>query len=214
MIYKMNNKNLILVGGGGHCKSVIDVAEGVGWTIFGILDVVENVGKTVLGYPVIGTDEQIPEFIHKGHFLVAVGQIKNAELRKKLHEKIFVANGKLATIIAADAHVSRYSSIGEGTVVMHKVVVNADAKIGMGCIINTMANIEHDVSIGDFCHISTGAMINGGCFVGRETFVGSGSVVANTVSIAENCVIAAGSVVRKNISGSGIYAGNPVIKYR
>jgi hypothetical protein len=48
----MNHKNLILVGGGGHCKSVIDVAESAGWTILGILDVAENVGKKVLNHTI------------------------------------------------------------------------------------------------------------------------------------------------------------------
>lgn len=42
-------KPLLLVGGGGHCKSVIDVAESAGFTIKGILDIPENVGKDVLG---------------------------------------------------------------------------------------------------------------------------------------------------------------------
>ena len=210
----MNNKNLILVGGGGHCKSVIDVAESAGWTILGIVDVAENVGKKVLRYTVIGVDEQMSDFINEAYFLVTVGQIKNVELRKKLHEKILSADGRLATIIASDAHVSKHAEIGKGTVVMHKAVINADAKIGLGCIINTMANIEHDAEVGDYCHISTGAMINGDCFIGRETFIGSGAILCNGVSIAERCIIAAGAVVRKNIQISGIYAGNPAIKYK
>jgi len=210
----MDHKNLILIGGGGHCKSVIDIIEGTCWKIIGILDLAENVGKTVLGNNIIGTDEKIPEFIHKTCFLVTVGQIKAAVLRIKLHEKILSAGGKLATIIAPDAHVSNHSCIEKGTVVMHKAVVNAGAKIGIGCIINTMANIEHDAEIGDYCHISTGAMINGDCSVGNETFIGSGAVVSNGVSITERCIIAAGAVVRKDITTNGIYAGNPAVKFK
>jgi len=203
----VKNKNLILFGGGGHCRSIIDVAECSGWTIYGILDMPENVEEKVLEYKVIGSDDRIHEFINEAYFLVAVGQIKNSILRVKLHDKVISAGGELATIIAHDAHVSKFSDIGKGTIVMHKAVVNAGARIGMGCIINTMANIEHDVEIGDYCHISTGVMVNGGCHVGRETFVGSGSVIFNGVSIADNCVVSAGSVVRKNIPTSGVYLG-------
>ena len=210
----MDKKNLVLIGGGGHCKSVINVAESAGWKILGIMDIAENVGKTVLGYSIIGTDDQIPEYVNKANFLVSVGQIKNVELRKKLHEKILSAGGKLAVIIASDAHVSKHSNIGIGTVVMHKAVVNADAKIGIGCIINTMANIEHDAVVGDYCHISTGVMINGGCSIGHESFVGSRAVISNGVSIAEHCIISIGAVVRKNISTSGIFAGNPAKRYK
>jgi len=210
----MDQENLILIGGGGHCKSVIDVAENSGWTILGILDIAENVGKKVLGYTVIGTDEQIHEFINKAYFFVTVGQIKNVENRKKLHEKILLAGGELAVIIASDAHVSKHSNVGKGTVVMHKAVVNSDTKVGIGCIINTFANIEHDSVVGDYCHISTGVMINGGCSIGYETFIGSGTVISNGVSIVERCIISTGSVVRKNISTSGIYAGNPIKRYK
>lgn len=210
----MKSKNLILIGGGGHCKSVIDIAECSGWTILGILDITENVGNKVLGYSIIGTDEQIPEFIHEALFFVTLGQIKEARLRMTLHDKILSVNGKLATIIASDAHVSKHSEVEKGTIIMHKAIVNADAKIGMGCIINTLANIEHDTTIGDYCHISTGAMINGDCSVGHETFIGSGAVVSNGISIAERCIISAGTVVRKSISVSGVYAGNPAVKYQ
>jgi len=208
----MEHKNIILIGGGGHCKSVIDVIEGTDWKIYGILDIEKNVRKTVLGYSIIGTDEQIPEFVHKASFLVTVGQIKDAGLRVKLHEKVLSAGGELAIIIASDAHVSNHSCVGKGTVIMHKAVVNAGAKIGKGCIINTMANIEHDAEIGDYCHISTGAMINGNCSVGSETFIGSGAVVSNGVSTIEHCIVATGAIVRKNITTSGIYAGNPADK--
>jgi sugar O-acyltransferase (sialic acid O-acetyltransferase NeuD family) len=210
----MDHRNLILMGGGGHCKSLIDVAENTGWTILGILDIAENADRTILGYSVIGTDEHIPKFINDAFFLVTVGQIKDVGLRKKLHEKVLLAAGELAVIIASDAHVSKHSNIDKGTVIMHKAVVNANAKIGMGCIINTLANIEHDTVIGDYCHISTGAMINGDCSIGHETFVGSGAVVSNGVSIAEHCIIAAGAVVRKDILISGIYVGNPAKRYK
>lgn len=207
----MNKHNLILVGGGGHCKSVIDVAENAGWTILGILDNPENVGKKVLGYNIIGSDDCIIDFVDKAYFLVAVGQVKDCSIRKKIHEKIQAAEGKLATVIASDAHVSRNAKIGKGSIVMHKAVVNASAEIGMGCILNTLANVEHDSVIGDFCHISTGAMINGNCSVGYETFVGSGAVIVHGISIPARCVVAAGALVRKNIEVSGIYAGNPAV---
>ena len=205
----MGHKKLILVGGGGHCKSVIDVAESAGFQIQGILDVPENVGNKVLDYSIIGTDDQIPDFVNDALFIVTVGHIKDAALRIKLHKKIVDAGGTLATIVASTAHVSKYAQIGEGSVIMHQAVVNADAIIGKGCIINTFANIEHDAKIGDYCHISTGAMINGNCVVGKETFFGSQSVMVNGIEITAGCVIGAGSLIRRNITQKGIYSGNP-----
>lgn len=207
----MDKKKLILIGGGGHCKSVIDVAESAGYTITGVLDLPESVGNKVLGYEVIGTDDQIADFVKDHYFIVTVGQIKDAAVRIKLHQKIADAGGILATLIAPTAHVSKYAHVGEGTVVMHHAMVNADAKIGKGCIINTYSNIEHDAIIGNFCHISTGAMVNGNCVVGSETFLGSQSVMVNGIEITEGCVVGAGSLVRKNLLQKGIYSGNPAI---
>lgn len=176
-------KPLILVGGGGHCKSVIDVAESAGYTILGILDRPEEVGKKVLGYEIIGTDDDMAKYVDRAEFIVTVGQIKSPDLRIKLHKMIEQAGAKLATIIAPTAHVSKYAQLGAGTVVMHQAVANADAKIGKGCIINTFANIEHDVVVGDYCHISTGAMVNGGATIIDGTFLGSQSVVNQCVKI-------------------------------
>jgi sugar O-acyltransferase (sialic acid O-acetyltransferase NeuD family) len=183
----MEKRPLILVGGGGHCKSVIDVAESAGYRILGVIDTPDKFGEDVLGYKVIGNDNDIPKFVDKADFIVTVGFIKDPSLRIKLHQMIKDANGNLATIIASTAYISKYAQIGKGTVVMHKAFVNAGAIIGKGCIINTMANIEHDAEIGDFCHISTGVMINGSAKIGNQSFLGSQSVV-------NQCVIMGGGV--------------------
>ena len=205
------DKNLILVGGGGHCKSVIEVAESCGYNILGILDHPSELGKEILGYKVIGNDDDMAQHVDKAQFIVTVGSIKDPSLRKRLHDQIRAIGGSLATIIASTAYVSKRATIGEGTVIMHFAMVNADAKIGTGCIINTHSNIEHDAVVGDYCHISTGAMVNGGCIVGNDVFLGSQSVMANGTSICDGCVIGAGSLVRKSFRVKGIYSGNPAI---
>lgn len=203
---------LILIGGGGHCKSVIEVAESAGYEIKGILDIPDEVGKEVLpGHKVIGTDDEIPQYVEECDFVITVGFIKNPALRIKLYNKVKAAGGRLATIIASTAHVSKYAELGEGTVIMHQAFVNAGAKIGDNCIINTFVNIEHDAEVGNQCHISTGTMVNGECKIGENCFIGSQSVCANCIDIASDIIVGAGSVVRKSIRVKGIYAGNPAI---
>ena len=204
-------KPLVLLGGGGHCKSVIEVAESAGYKILGVLDMPEDVGKEILSTRVIGTDEDIPQYVDKAEFVITVGFIKNPATRIKLYNRIKDVGGKLATIIAPTAYVSKYAAIGEGTVVMHHAFVNAGAKIGNNVIINTFANIEHDVIIGDQCHISTGSMVNGDCRIGNNCFIGSQTVLANGIAIGDSIIVGAGSLVRKSISEKGIYSGNPTI---
>lgn len=205
------DKNLIFIGGGGHSKSLLEVAESAGYSVLGILDRPENVGKRVRGYQIVGTDDDIPLYVGKAEFLITVGFIKNPSLRIELFKKVLEAGGKFAIIVASTAYVSKYATLGVGTVIMHQAFVNAGAVIGDNVIINTLANIEHDVRIGNQCHISTGAMINGDCIVGDNCFIGSQSVLANSISICSDVVVGAGSLVRKSIKQSGIYSGNPAI---
>ena len=40
-------KSLILVGGGGHCKSVLEAVESAGYSILGVLDMPEEIGKEI-----------------------------------------------------------------------------------------------------------------------------------------------------------------------
>lgn len=204
-------KPLILLGGGGHCKSVIEAAGSAGYHILGVLDMPEDVGKEILSTKVIGTDDDIPAYVDKAEFVITVGFIKNPATRIKLYNKVKEAGGKLATIIASTAYVSKYATIGEGTVVMHRAFLNAGARVGCNVILNTFTNIEHDAVIGDQCHISTGTMVNGDCKVGNNCFIGSQSVLANGITIGDNIIVGAGSLVRKSIYEKGIYSGNPVI---
>lgn len=205
------NKPLILIGGGGHCKSVIEAAESAGYQIMGVLDLPEELGKPVLATKVVGTDDDIPAYVDKAEFVITVGFIKSPATRIKLYNKVKEAGGRLATIIASTAYVSKYATIGEGTVVMHHAFVNAGAKVGANVILNTFTNVEHDAVIGDQCHISTGTMVNGECVVGERCFIGSQSVLANGITVGDDIVVGAGSLVRKSISQKGIYSGNPAI---
>ncbi|NCC11311.1 MAG: acetyltransferase, partial [Bacteroidia bacterium] len=51
-------EKLLLIGGGGHCRSVIDVIEQENrFEIAGIIDKKELMGQEVLGYKIIGCDE-------------------------------------------------------------------------------------------------------------------------------------------------------------
>ncbi len=204
-------KPLILVGGGGHCKSVLEAAESAGYSILGVLDMPEEVGKRILSTKVIGTDDDIHAYIDKAEFVITVGFIKDPTIRIKLYNKIKEAGGELATIIASTAYVSKYAEICEGTVVLHRAFVNAGAKVGKNVILNTATNIEHDAVICDHSHISTGTMVNGGCKVGERCFIGSQSVLANCISIGDDIIVSAGAFVNKDISEKGIYSGNPAI---
>lgn len=189
------NKQLILIGGGGHCRSCIDVIELENrYSIVGILDKKENIGDTILGYKILGDDSDIYKYAESGcFFLITVGQIKNALLRKKLFERVVKTKGTLAKIVSPRAYVAKSSFIGEGTIVMHDVLINANTCIGNNCIINSKALIEHDCNIMSHCHVSTAAVINGDVEMGEGCFFGSNAVSKQGVSIEDGSFVKANS---------------------
>ncbi|WP_428741971.1 NeuD/PglB/VioB family sugar acetyltransferase [Tenacibaculum sp.] len=194
----MSKPELVLVGGGGHCISVIDVVELEGkFKIKGVLEVNSN-QQEVLGYPVLGGDDLIEELVsEKVFFLITVGQIKSYRIREEISERLTKNKAQLATVISPRAYVSKHSFIEQGTVVMHDVVVNSGTSVGKHCIINTKANIEHGVCIEDFCHISTCTVVNGDSIVKRGTFVGSNATISNGIIIKENSIVSAGEFIKR-----------------
>lgn len=212
----MNKKQIILIGGGGHCKSCIEVIESSGeYTIAGIIDIKEKIGDSILGYKIIGCDDDLELLKEKFKYaLITVGQIKTANIRTKLYLKAKKLGFKFPVIIASSSYVSKHSKIGKGTIVMHQTMINANVRIGINNIINTKALIEHDTIIGDFNHISTNVVLNGNVIVGNECFVGSNTTFVNGKSIADNIFIGINSVINKNIKEKGFYIGNPIRKVK
>jgi sugar O-acyltransferase (sialic acid O-acetyltransferase NeuD family) len=192
--------NLILIGGGGHCVSCIDVIEQENkFTIAGIVDNDSSIEK-LLDYPRLGCDEDLIKLRTSFDFaLVTVGQIISPEIRKRLFERVESLGFDLPTIISPRAYVSKHVTIGKGTVVMHDALVNARASVGNNCIINTKALVEHDAVIEDNCHISTGAIVNGGVIVRQGTFVGSNAVSKEYIQTHENDFIKAGSLFKGHL---------------
>jgi len=216
-------EKLILIGGGGHCKSCIDVIQAEGR--FEIAGIVEQSGSrfrgndkegySVLGYPVMGTDDELPELIREyKNALITVGQIQHPDVRIRLFNRIRELGGVFPVIVSPNAYVSRSATIGAGTIVMHHAVVNTEAVIGVNCILNTGSLVEHEASVGDHCHISTYAILNGQCRVGNRTFIGSRTVLSNNVDIAGDILVSAGSVVLRSLDKPGTYIGNPLRKIR
>jgi len=209
----MNNKNICMIGAGGHCRAVLDV-----------IDSIKTYSISFGGYIKIARVIEDSRYLKKedwdelcalySHFFIAVGQIKDPKPRAAIANEILKRDGKLVTLISPCAYVSQRAHVEEGTIIMHKAVVNTNARIGRNCIINTGAIVEHDAKVGDYCHISTGAVVNGGASVFDCCFIGSNAVVLNQVVIGSGVVLGAGAVAKFSITEPGIYVGDPAGKIK
>lgn len=206
------NKRILLIGGGGHCKSVLDsLLELNEYAEIGIIDKKENLGKSVMGVPVVGCDDDLPTLFGNGYryAFVTVGSIENPTLRIKLFNLLSEIGYESPVIIDGSAKVSKHAIIEQGVFIGKQTIVNAGALIQKGAIINSGAIVEHDCQIGTFSHIAPGAVLGGGVLVGENSHVGSNATVKQQVQIGPNSIIGMGSVVLKNIDHHTMAYGNP-----
>ena len=196
-------KKIVLIGGGGHCKVIIDAIEGCGeFNIYGIVDSSLPKGTPVLNIEVLGKDDILPELFKKGisHAFISVGSIGNCEIRKKIYKNLKAIGFKLPVIIHPKAVISKYAELGEGTFVAAGAVINAGTKIGKNVIINTSSSVDHDCEIGDFVHIAPGATLSGGVKVGDNTHIGVGASIVQCLTLKENSFIKAGALITGSIT--------------
>jgi len=200
---------LLLIGGGGHCRSCIDVIEAT--QQFEIVGIVEANGvepDAHSPYPCVGHDADLPKLLEQTpHCLITVGQVKSAQLRQRLFSQLTDLGAIFPTIIAPTAYVSATAKIGAGTIVMHQAMVNAYAQIGNNVIINSQALVEHDCTVADHTHISTGAKVNGEVHIGEGCLIGSHATLKQCITLADQTLIGAGSLVLTDIKSPKIYTG-------
>ena len=205
-------EKIILLGGGGHCKSIIDTIQTSKlYEIIGIIDLEQNMGQYINGIEVLDSDENLIKYKKSGveNAFISVGSIGNTSVRRKLYNLAKKIEFNIPTIIDYTAIISSDATIGSGTFVGKGTIINTKSIIGSNCIINSGSIIEHDCSVDDFVHIASGATLCGGVQVGKNTHIGANSTVIQYKTIGENVIIGSGSVVTKNIKSNIKAYGNP-----
>lgn len=195
-------RRIILIGGGGHAKVVIDAIQcGKKFKIWGIVDPALRKGNTVLGIPVIGNDSVLPKIFKEGikYAFITVGSIGNCSIRKKIYDNLKKIGFKLPIVVHPKAAIAKDVELGEGTFVAAGVVINPGTKIGKNVIVNTHSSVDHDCLIGDFVHIAPGVTLSGGVIVKDEVHIGTGASIIQRINIGKRNMIAAGYVVRDNL---------------
>lgn len=204
------SKKIILVGAGGHAKSVVEVLRNSqdAFTITGYLDNDKKDDPYWNRFSYLGSDQN--HQIQNDHvYHISVGMIKNVAIRQQLFEYLCSKGAAFPQIRSKHAIVSKDANCSNGSIIMHHAIINAGAEIGQNSIINTKALIEHDTVIGNHCHISTGAIVNADCKIGNNVFISSNVCINRGVTIGNNSIIGSGAVVTKNIGPNSTVYGVP-----
>ncbi len=204
-------KNLVLIGGGGHCKSVLDSALRMSaFNNIVVTDFDSAPGTIILGnISIAGSDDILSDLRNEGYnyAFITVGSIKSSALREKLVKKAISFGFGFPSIIDPSASISRFSKIQDGTFIGKNAIVNANVSLGKHCIINSGAIIEHDCNVGDFSHVSVGSILCGNVTVGARSFVGAGSTIVQGKTIGSNVIIGANSTVLSDIPDNNTVYG-------
>lgn len=205
-------KDIILVGFGGHAKSVIDSIEKAGqYKIIGYTDI--ETGNEYRGCQYLGSDDVLQQYFDRGikYVFISVGYMGKGDLRCRLYEKVKNIGYSLPAIIDVSAQIAEDVRIGEGSFVGKGAIINSDAAIGKMCIINSGAIVEHDCEVDEFSHISVGTVLCGNVNVGRSAFVGANATVIQGRTIGNHCIVGAGTVVRRDLEDNSMCYNNDTV---
>lgn len=210
-------EKIVILGNGGHAKSLVDIIEREKrYEIAGYVVNENDSDMSDAKYPRVGGDAQLAQIFQSGikNAAVGVGYMGNSSLREKLWKQLKQIGFFLPVICDPSATLAGDVRIGEGSFIGKGSIVNTNASVGKMCIINTGAIIEHDCQIEDFSHISVGSVLCGNVQVGAASFVGANATVIQGISIGRNCMIGAGTAIRKNLKDNYMACVREKILYR
>lgn len=199
---------LLVIGAGGHAKSVLDLVLSLGRYGEIIFATNREGDAPIPGFELVDERQLSPRTIRERFDAVAVAVGDNRARLGKVRS-LSAAGVSLPALVHPRAHVSRLASLGEGTVVMAGAVVNAFASVGVGCIVNTCAVVEHECEVADGAHLSPGAVVAGGSSVGEGAWLCANAGMADHVSLPAWSTLAGGSFLRASVEEAGLYAGVP-----
>lgn len=192
---------IIVLGGGGHARVIIDALLACNAAIKGLVDPALVACETgAFGVRVLGGDEVL-EGIDPADVQLAngIGSTQSTERRRARFEHFLRLGFAFATVIHPSATLARDLRLAEGAQIMAGAVLQSGTTLGRNALVNTRASLDHDCLIGDHVHVAPGATLSGGVIVGDGTHIGSGAVVIQGVRIGRGCLIGAGAVVLKDV---------------
>ncbi|HEF4759231.1 TPA: NeuD/PglB/VioB family sugar acetyltransferase [Pseudomonas putida] len=197
-------KGLLILGFGGHARSVADVALSVGIPQLCFIDSNARPGEMFCSFPVKAAfDFELEEG------WAAISASGN-NLKRAEHVAWLEGNGlPVATLISSFATIGVGAQIAVGSFVAHHAHVGPMATIGAGCIINTGAVVEHECAIGAFTHVSVNSVVAGRSSVGNRCFIGAGATVIDGINLANDIVLGAGGCATRDLDTGGVYVGVP-----
>ena len=191
---------------------VVDILEEMGsFNIIGVTTVNQDPGSLFQGYPVLGDDRVLPDYIKKGIKLAAmgVGGFVSNENRKKVFNNIKALGLTVVNVIHPSAIISKTVKLGEGIILFPGVILNTDVKVGDNTIIATGSTIDHETILGNHVLVSAGVTVGANTIIEDNVLLALGSKVISGVKIKKNVLVGAGAAVVNDIQENKKVLGVP-----
>lgn len=189
-------------GGGEHAKVVLDCLLSQGVEVLALFD--PKYTGELFGVQQRGVYD--PAFAPDAKAIIAIGD--NA-VRKKV---VSTTRHTFTNAIHSSCIISKQVHLGEGNMILHGAIVQAQTKIGNHVIVNTAVSVDHDCVLEDYVHVAPRAVLCGRVHVGEGTLVGAGSVILPGIRIGAWAIVGAGAVVTKDVPDGAMVVGNPARK--
>lgn len=193
---------LILYGGGGHGKSLIDLIRRTNmYRIVGVIDDGLPAGEMLMGLPIKGGGEALPGLYADGVRMAvnAVGGIGNILVRVQVFHKLAAAGFTCPAVVHPAAVVEPSATLAAGVQVFANAYIGSEVRLGFGCIVNTGAVVSHDCVLEDYANISPGAILAGEVSVGAGALIGMGATINLQARIGAGARIGNGATVKENV---------------
>jgi len=205
-------QSLLIYGGGGHAKSLIDLIQVLGdFDIVGIVDDGLEPGCEVMGIPVLGGGQILNQLSTRGIRMAvnAVGGVGDIMSRVRVFHRIHDSELSCPTLIHPSAVVEPSANLDKGVQVFPHAYIGSEAKIGYGVIINTGAVVSHDCLLAAYTNVAPGAMLAGGVILGEAVLVGMGATINLGVEIGAGSRVGNSAVIKDDVpAGTIVRAGS------
>lgn len=207
----MDDRPVLIIGGGGHAKVLIDTLLVLKAAVLGIVDAdSQKIGQSILGVKILGDDSIIGNYSPQEILLVnGIGAIAPMPVRVKLYERFHSQGYTFAAVIHPSAIVAKNAQLGEGVQVMAGAIIQPGCELGFNTIVNTRASVDHDCKLAAHVHIAPGCVLSGNVSVGRYTHIGTGSTVIQGIHIGAASLVGAGAVVVQDVGDGQTVYGVP-----
>lgn len=195
------NLPVLVIGGGGHGRVVVEALLAAGAEVAGVVDPHPSVAALLPdGVPWLGGDEALSAYKPEDYLLAnGVGGIGEPH-RRDVFVRLSAIGYSFIRVRHPAASIARAGVVlGEGSQIMAGAVIQPGARIGADTIVNTRAAVDHDCRVGEHCHIAPGAVLCGDVTVGPGTHVGAGAVLIQGVVVGSFSIIGAGSVILRDV---------------